>query len=183
MRVTQYWLWHAIAHHAGVDLASGFGRRTDDVCLRLETRLEPLGIIRYSPDGYGTDERHGDAAHHTVGKAHMQRLESKHSTWRPRSKRWCAARSAWQRPSRCVSWSSDCSSTGRSTGKLSEMRSTTLQYLPGAQRLRPCLVIAVGGDKDKRNRAMVPNAATICLLSKPETTSRITSCSRGVSLS
>jgi insertion element IS1 protein InsB len=83
----QHWLWHAIDHHTGKILAYGFGRRQDDVFLRLKALLEPFGITRYYTDGWRTYERHVDAEHHTVGKAHMQRIESKHTNLRTRIKR------------------------------------------------------------------------------------------------
>jgi insertion element IS1 protein InsB len=81
------WLWHAIDHHTGKVLAYVFGRRQDKVFLRLQALLEPFGITRYYTDGWGTYERHVDAERHTVGKEHMQRIESKHITWRTRIKR------------------------------------------------------------------------------------------------
>ncbi len=36
------WLWHAIDHHTGKVLAYVFGRRKDDVFLRLQKLLEPF---------------------------------------------------------------------------------------------------------------------------------------------
>jgi insertion element IS1 protein InsB len=81
------WLWHAIDHHTGQVLAYVFGRRKDEVFLRLKALLEPFGITRYYTDGWGTYERHVEAEQHTVGKAHMQRIESKHITLRTRIKR------------------------------------------------------------------------------------------------
>jgi insertion element IS1 protein InsB len=81
------WLWHAIDHHTGKVLAYVFGRRKDKVFLRLKALLEPFGITQYYTDGWGTYERHVDAEHHTVGKEHMQRIESKHINLRTRIKR------------------------------------------------------------------------------------------------
>jgi insertion element IS1 protein InsB len=81
------WLWHAIDHRTGKVLAYVFGRRKDKVFLRLKALLEPFGITRYYTDGWGTYERHVDAEHHTVGKEHMQRIESKHLNLRTRIKR------------------------------------------------------------------------------------------------
>jgi insertion element IS1 protein InsB len=83
----QHWLWHAIDPHTGKVLASVFGRRKDDVFLRLKALLEPFGITRYYTDGWGTYERHVGAAQHTVGKEDMQRIESKPITLRTRIKR------------------------------------------------------------------------------------------------
>ena len=81
------WLWHAIDHHTGKVLAYVFGRRQDDVFVQLQALLEPFGITRYFTDGWGAYERHLDAAQHTVGKAHTQKIESKHINLRTRIKR------------------------------------------------------------------------------------------------
>ncbi len=81
------WLWHAIDHHTGKVLASVFGRRQDDVFVKLQTLLEPLGITRSFTDGWGAYERHLDAAPHTVGKVNTQKIESKHLNLRTRIKR------------------------------------------------------------------------------------------------
>ena len=81
------WLWHAIDHHTGQVLAYVFGRRQDEVFLRLRALLAPFGITRYYTDGWGTYERHVDEAKHVVGKEHMQKIESKHINLRTRIKR------------------------------------------------------------------------------------------------
>ena len=41
------WLWHAIDHHTGTVVAYVFGRRKDEVFLRLKAPLEPFGLTRY----------------------------------------------------------------------------------------------------------------------------------------
>jgi insertion element IS1 protein InsB len=64
-----------------------FGRRQDTVFLEPKALLAPFGITRYFTDGWGTYERHVDAEQHTVGKAHTQKIESKHSNLRTRIKR------------------------------------------------------------------------------------------------
>ena len=64
-----------------------FGRRKDTVFLELTALLEPLGIMRYFPDGWGAYERHVEAEQHTVGKANTQKIESQHSNLRTRIKR------------------------------------------------------------------------------------------------
>jgi hypothetical protein len=46
--------------------------------LALKALLEPFGITRYFTDGWGAYERHLDAEQHEVGKAHTQKIESKH---------------------------------------------------------------------------------------------------------
>jgi insertion element IS1 protein InsB len=81
------WLWHAIDHRTGQVLAYVFGRRQDKVFLRLQALLVPFGITRYYTDGWGTYERYVDTENHIVGKAHMQRIESKHINLRTRLKR------------------------------------------------------------------------------------------------
>ena len=81
------WLWHAIDHHTGTVLAYVFGRRQDTVFLARKALREPLGLTRYFPDGCGAYERHVEAEQHTVGKAHTQKIESKHINLRTRIKR------------------------------------------------------------------------------------------------
>ena len=81
------WLWHAIDHRTGKVLAYVFGRRKDDVFLKLKDLLEPFGITKYYTDGWGAYERHIDAAQHQVGKENTQKIESKHITLRTRIKR------------------------------------------------------------------------------------------------
>ena len=80
-------LWHAIDHRTGKVLAYVFGRRQDTVFLELKALLEPFGITRYFTDGWGAYERHVEAEQHTVGKAHTQKIESKHINLRTRIKR------------------------------------------------------------------------------------------------
>ena len=55
--------------------------------MRLQARLEPFGITKYSTDGWGADERHLEAEQHHVGKEHIQKIERKHSNLRTRIKR------------------------------------------------------------------------------------------------
>jgi insertion element IS1 protein InsB len=83
----QRWLWHAIDHHTGKVLAYVFGRRKDDVFLRLQALLEPFGLTRFSTDGWGAYERHIAPEQHVVGKQHTQKIESKHINLRTRIKR------------------------------------------------------------------------------------------------
>ena len=77
-KANQRWLGHAIDHHTGKVLAYGFGRRQDDVFLRLKALLEPFGITRFYTDGWGAYERHIEPEQHAVGKQHTQKIESKH---------------------------------------------------------------------------------------------------------
>jgi insertion element IS1 protein InsB len=81
------WLWHAIDHHTGKVLAYVFGRRQDDVFLKLKALLEPFGITKFYTDGWGAYERHIDAEKHQGGKANTQKIESKHINLRTRIKR------------------------------------------------------------------------------------------------
>jgi insertion element IS1 protein InsB len=81
------WLWHAIDHHTGQVVASGGGRRQEEVFLGLRALLEPFGSTRSYTDGWGPYERHVDAEKHTGGKEHMRKIESKHSNLRTRIKR------------------------------------------------------------------------------------------------
>ena len=81
------WLWHAIDHHTGKALAYVFGRRKDDVFLKLQKLLEPFGITRFYTDGWGAYERHIEAEKHQVGKENTQKIESKHINLRTRIKR------------------------------------------------------------------------------------------------
>ena len=86
-KVHPRWLWHAIDHHTGKVLAYVFGKHKDTVFLELKALLEPFGITRYFTDGWGAYERHIEAERHTVGKAHTQKIESKHINLRTRIKR------------------------------------------------------------------------------------------------
>jgi insertion element IS1 protein InsB len=81
------WLWHAIDHRTGKVLAYVFGRRKDDVFLKLQQLLEPFGITKFYTDGWGAYERHLDTAQHQVGKENTQKIESKHINLRTRIKR------------------------------------------------------------------------------------------------
>jgi insertion element IS1 protein InsB len=81
------WLWHAIDHRTGKVLAYVFGRRKDDVFLKLKELLEPFGITKYYTDGWDAYERHIDVEKHQVGKENTQKIESKHINLRTRIKR------------------------------------------------------------------------------------------------
>jgi insertion element IS1 protein InsB len=81
------WLWHAIDHLTGKMLAHVFGRRKDEVFLKLKELLKPFGITRYYTDYYGAYTRHLDAAEHQPGKRYTQKIERKHLRLRTRIKR------------------------------------------------------------------------------------------------
>lgn len=61
-------LWHAIDHHTGKSLADVFGRRKDEVFLKLNGLLEPFGITCYYTDDWGAYEPHLDPEQHRIGK-------------------------------------------------------------------------------------------------------------------
>jgi insertion element IS1 protein InsB len=81
------WLWHAIEHLTGVVLAYAFGKRADKVCVKLQQRLQPFGLVHFYTDAAGVYGRHLPAAAHSVGKLYTQQLERKHLTLRTRIKR------------------------------------------------------------------------------------------------
>lgn len=81
------WLWHAIDRRTGQVLAYVFGRRKDQVFLKLKKLLEPFGIKKYCTDGWQTYERHLLPEKHEVGKRKTQRIERKHLRLRTRIKR------------------------------------------------------------------------------------------------
>ena len=83
----QRWLWHAIDHRGGKVLADVFGRRKDEVFLKLKALLEPFGITRYDTDYWGAYTRHLGADEHQPGKRNTQQIERKHLTFRTRIKR------------------------------------------------------------------------------------------------
>jgi insertion element IS1 protein InsB len=83
----QRWLWPAIDHRSGQVLAYVFGRRQDEVFLKLKVLLEPFGIARFYTDYWGAYTRHIDADQHQPGERHTQKIERKHLTLRTRIKR------------------------------------------------------------------------------------------------
>ena len=64
-----------------------FGRRQDEVFLKLKALLEPFGITRYYTDSWGAYARYIDAEEHQPGKRNTQQIERKHLTLRTRIKR------------------------------------------------------------------------------------------------
>jgi insertion element IS1 protein InsB len=81
------WLWHAIDHGTGAVLAYVFGRRKDEVFLKLKALLEPFGLTRYYTDHWGAYTRHLEPDVHSPGKRNTQNIERKHLTLRTRIKR------------------------------------------------------------------------------------------------
>ena len=82
------WLWHAIDHHSGTGLAYVLGRRTDEVFLQM-TRTPRAIWYQTSLHRWVGRLRapYRSPKQHTVGKAHTQRIESKHINLRTRLKR------------------------------------------------------------------------------------------------
>ena len=83
----QRWLWHAIDRLTGQVLAYVFGRRKDEVFLKLKKLLEPFGIKHYCTDGVGAYRRYLPEDKHEIGKKKTQRIEQKHIRLRTRIKR------------------------------------------------------------------------------------------------
>jgi insertion element IS1 protein InsB len=81
------WLWHAIDRKTGKVLAYVFGRRKDEVFLKLKALLEPFGIKKYCTDGYGAYSRNLPTEKHEIGKKKTQKIERKHLILRTRIKR------------------------------------------------------------------------------------------------
>jgi insertion element IS1 protein InsB len=81
------WLWHAIDHHTGMVLAYVFGRRKDEVFLRLKALLEPFGLTHFYTDHWGAYTRHLAPEVHSPSKRNTHKIERKHLTLRARIKR------------------------------------------------------------------------------------------------
>ena len=112
----QRWLWHAIDHRSGKVLAYVFGRRKDDVFLKLKALLEPFGITRYYTDYWGAYTRHLDADEHQPGKRNTQTIERKHLTLRTRMKRLTRKTICFSKSIQMHDIVLGCSSTGMSLG-------------------------------------------------------------------
>ena len=76
-----------IDHFSGKVLAYAFGRRKDEVFLKLKALLELFGIKRYYTDYDGAYTRHLDADEQESGKRHAQKIARKHLRLRTRMKR------------------------------------------------------------------------------------------------
>ena len=81
------WLWHGVDRSTGLVLAYVFGRRKDEVFLKLKELLEPFGVKKYCTDGWGAYERNLPDSQHEVSKRKTQRIERKHLNLRTRIKR------------------------------------------------------------------------------------------------
>jgi insertion element IS1 protein InsB len=59
-------------------LAYVFGRRQDDVFVKLKALLEPFGITKYYTDAWGAYTRHIEGDQYQPGKRNTQQIEWKH---------------------------------------------------------------------------------------------------------
>src|SRR5262245_66358165 len=73
-------------HRTGKVLAYVFGRRKDNVFLKLQQLLAPFGTTKFYTDGGGAYERQTEAEKHQAGKEHTQKIDSKHIHRRARLK-------------------------------------------------------------------------------------------------
>jgi len=83
----QRWLWLAIDHKTGETVAFVFGRRKDEVFLKLKELLDPFKIGRYYTDNWGSYSKNLDENRHEIGKKNTQTIERKNLTLRTRVKR------------------------------------------------------------------------------------------------
>jgi len=83
----QRWLWLAIDHNTGETIAFVFGRRKDEVFLKLKKLLEDFNIEKYYTDNWGSYSKILDKDKHQIGKANTQTIERKNLTLRTRIKR------------------------------------------------------------------------------------------------
>ena len=78
----QRWLWHAIDHATNTVLAYVFGKRKDDVFMKLKELLAPFNIKKFYTDDWGAYDRHLDKSKHEVGKRNTQKIERKNLNFR-----------------------------------------------------------------------------------------------------
>jgi insertion element IS1 protein InsB len=64
-----------------------FGRRKDEVFLKLKAMLEPFSLTHYYIDKWGAYSCHLDPKQHTTSKRYTQKIECKHLTLQTRIKR------------------------------------------------------------------------------------------------
>ena len=81
------WLWYAIDHVTNTVLAYVFGKRKDEVFLKLKALLEPFNIDQYYTDDWGAYQRHIEQNKHVVGKRNTQKIERKNLNFRTWIKR------------------------------------------------------------------------------------------------
>jgi IS1 family transposase/transposase-like protein len=80
-------VWPAMDHRTGAVVASGVGRRQDEVCGRWQARREPVRITRDQTAPGGAYARHGDADEPTPGQRHPHTIERHQWPWRTRMTR------------------------------------------------------------------------------------------------
>jgi IS1 family transposase/transposase-like protein len=83
----QRWLWLAIDHRTGETIAFVFGRRKDEVFLKLKKLLDAFNISKYYTDNWGSYSKYLDEKKHKIGKRNTQTIERKNLTLRTRVKR------------------------------------------------------------------------------------------------
>lgn len=83
----QRWLWLAIDHKTGETVAFVFGRRKDEVFIKLKELLDSFNIGKYYTDNWGSYSKNLDETKHEIGKANTQTIERKNLTLRTRVKR------------------------------------------------------------------------------------------------
>ena len=79
--------WPVIEHCTGQVCASVCGGRKAPGFLARTAVLQPWGITRFSPEGWGASRRHRALDQHTVGKPQTQQIARQHPTVRARMKR------------------------------------------------------------------------------------------------
>lgn len=89
-----------ILHRNSKVLGYVYGRRKDEVFLKLKVPLEPFGITRYYTDYGGAYTHHLDADEHEPGTHNTRKIERKHLTLNTRIKRLarktiCFSKSIW----------------------------------------------------------------------------------------
>ena len=80
----QRWLWYAVDHATNTVLAYVFGKRKDEVFIKLKELLEPFGIKKFCTDDWGAYNRNLDEEKHIVGKENTRKIERKNldvRTW------------------------------------------------------------------------------------------------------
>ena len=83
----QRWLWLAIDHNTGETVAFVFGRRKDEVFLKLKELLNSFKIGKYYTDNWASYSKNLDKDKHEIGKKNTQTIERKNLTLRTRIKR------------------------------------------------------------------------------------------------
>ena len=80
-------IWLAIDHNTRKSVAFVFGKRKEEVFLKLKKMLEQFNIKKYYTDNWGTYSKNLDKDKHQVGKQNTQTIERKNLTLRTRIKR------------------------------------------------------------------------------------------------